>query len=82
MKERLIACNLIIVCSPTQLAATVAVTSFNFTCTAIISMILFDESLPPLWWAGFSMILLGLAFLTYGAQQKGSSGVSGAKKKD
>jgi spore maturation protein SpmB len=32
-----------------SLTATVATTSFNFTFTAIMSMLVFGETLPPLW---------------------------------
>lgn len=65
-----------------SLTATVAVTSFNFTCTAIISMLLLGEELTSMWWLGFGFILLGLAALTYGQytamQQKA---ISDAKAK-
>ena len=33
---------------------------------ALLSLLLFGEALPPLWWAGYSCILLGLALLTNG----------------
>eukprot|EP00802_Teleaulax_amphioxeia_P025267 Tamp_26099.p1 GENE.Tamp_26099~~Tamp_26099.p1 ORF type:complete len:196 (+),score=28.02 Tamp_26099:60-590(+) len=58
--------------------ATVATTSFNFTFTAILSMLVFGETLPPLWWGGFTCILLGLVLLASGAPEEGANGVGSA----
>ena len=49
-----------------SLTAAVATTSFNFSFTAMMSMIVFGEALPALWWAGFTCILIGVALLTAG----------------
>ncbi|KAK4223767.1 hypothetical protein QBC38DRAFT_38855 [Podospora fimiseda] len=34
-------------------------TSFNFFITAILGFVIFSESLPPLWWLGASMLVVG-----------------------
>lgn len=34
-------------------------TSSNFVLTAILGLVIFSESLPPLWWVGAAMLIAG-----------------------
>lgn len=34
-------------------------TSTNFMVTAFLGMVIFSEKLPPLWWAGASLLVVG-----------------------
>ncbi|KAG8179646.1 hypothetical protein JTE90_007375 [Oedothorax gibbosus] len=49
--------------SPAALAPSLVNTAANFLCTAVFGGVLFEESLPPLWWGGAALVVLGLALL-------------------
>jgi len=50
---------------PSSLIATAVNTAVNFFLSAFLGSILFGEGLPVLWWAGASIILLGLLLLNH-----------------
>eukprot|EP00123_Amoebidium_parasiticum_P003626 comp14918_c0_seq1/m.11476 comp14918_c0_seq1/g.11476 ORF comp14918_c0_seq1/g.11476 comp14918_c0_seq1/m.11476 type:complete len:151 (-) comp14918_c0_seq1:402-854(-) len=54
-------------CSST-LEATVTNSAANFFFTALCGMVLFQETLPLLWWVGGSFVVVGLLLVNRGAQ--------------
>ncbi|KAL8347311.1 hypothetical protein RB601_003190 [Gaeumannomyces tritici] len=47
-------------------------TSSNFVLTALLGLVIFSESLPPLWWLGASMLVAGNVII--GRKDEGSAG--------
>ncbi|PSR80653.1 hypothetical protein BD289DRAFT_373653 [Coniella lustricola] len=47
-------------------------TSSNFMITAVLGLIIFSESLPPLWWAGAALLVVGNVII--GSKDEGSNG--------
>ncbi|KAF3767779.1 hypothetical protein M406DRAFT_355708 [Cryphonectria parasitica EP155] len=45
-------------------------TSSNFMITAMLGLIIFSESLPPLWWAGAALLVAGNVII--GSKDEGS----------
>lgn len=46
-------------------------TSTNFMITALLGLIIFSESLPPLWWVGAAMLVAGNVIIGRGKQEEG-----------
>ncbi|OTA58307.1 hypothetical protein K449DRAFT_467308 [Hypoxylon sp. EC38] len=46
-------------------------TSTNFMITALLGLIIFSESLPPLWWVGAAMLVAGNVIIGRGNKQEG-----------
>ncbi|KAI1660742.1 hypothetical protein F4813DRAFT_262541 [Daldinia decipiens] len=47
-------------------------TSANFVITALLGLVIFSESLPPLWWAGAALLVVGNVIIGRGKQEEGS----------
>lgn len=45
-------------------------TSANFVITALLGLAIFSESLPPLWWAGASLLVAGNVIIGRGKQEE------------
>ncbi|XP_064610567.1 transmembrane protein 42-like isoform X2 [Liolophura sinensis] len=55
------------ICS-SSVEATITNTAVNFFASGLCGFLLFHERLPPLWWCGASLIVLGLLFLNKGSR--------------
>ncbi|ETW07919.1 hypothetical protein H310_02324 [Aphanomyces invadans] len=51
-----------------SLTATITSSASNFVTTALVGYLVFHEHLPLQWWAGASIILLGMGLLLHGAK--------------
>ncbi|XP_076470148.1 uncharacterized protein LOC143300398 [Babylonia areolata] len=58
-----------------SVVATVTNTAANFFFTACVSWLLFEETLPVLWWCGSSLILAGLLLVHHGSRDKAEDGL-------
>ncbi|KAI8960822.1 hypothetical protein F5Y11DRAFT_251124 [Daldinia sp. FL1419] len=47
-------------------------TSANFVITAILGLVIFSESLPPLWWVGATLLVAGNVIIGRGKQEESS----------
>lgn len=47
-------------------------TSANFLLTALLGLVIFSESLPPLWWAGAALLVAGNVII--GRKDEGQGG--------
>lgn len=47
-------------------------TSSNFMITALLGLLIFSESLPPLWWVGAGLLVVGNVII--GSKEEGSKG--------
>lgn len=55
-------------------------TSTNFLFTAMMGMIIFSEVLPPMWWAGASLLVAGSVIA--GRKDEGENAASAADDRD
>ncbi|OTA95513.1 hypothetical protein M434DRAFT_202926 [Hypoxylon sp. CO27-5] len=56
-------------------------TSTNFMITALLGLIIFSESLPPLWWVGAAMLVAGNVIIGRGnKQEEGDETVGGSEE--
>lgn len=52
-------------------------TSANFVLTALLGLFIFSESLPPMWWAGASLLVIGNVVIGRKDETKDSAGAEG-----
>ncbi|KAI1142071.1 hypothetical protein F5Y05DRAFT_213712 [Hypoxylon sp. FL0543] len=55
-------------------------TSTNFMITALLGLIIFSESLPPLWWVGAVMLVAGNVIIGRGKQEEGEEAATGSEE--
>ncbi|KAI1412260.1 hypothetical protein F5Y13DRAFT_163962 [Hypoxylon sp. FL1857] len=53
-------------------------TSTNFMITALLGLIIFSESLPPLWWVGAAMLVAGNVIIGRGTQEESHETTAGS----
>ncbi|KAI2623061.1 hypothetical protein GGS26DRAFT_593908 [Hypomontagnella submonticulosa] len=51
-------------------------TSTNFVITALLGLMIFSESLPPLWWVGAALLVAGNVIIGRGKQEEGAGPVT------
>eukprot|EP01116_Phalansterium_solitarium_P007260 TRINITY_DN19844_c0_g1_i1.p1 TRINITY_DN19844_c0_g1~~TRINITY_DN19844_c0_g1_i1.p1 ORF type:complete len:165 (-),score=12.48 TRINITY_DN19844_c0_g1_i1:44-538(-) len=62
----------------TTLSATVINSSVNYFCTAVLGYAIFGEALSTTWWAGASLVLVGVFLIARGTAQLDASATAAA----
>ncbi|XP_020286566.1 transmembrane protein 42-like [Pseudomyrmex gracilis] len=59
--------------SGSSLPVTVASTTTNYMCSALVGFLVFGESTSLAWWCGTSLVLLGLILICYVPEEEDTS---------